>query len=70
MKILRLSLFNLKKNKKEAMAIAFLTLVTTLMLCIFIANNSKSNKVFDESFKASGSVTDMVIFEEAEYREV
>ena len=70
MKILRLSLFNLKKNKKEAMAIAFLTLVTTLMLCIFIANNSKSNKVFDESFKASGSVTDMVIFEEAEYRDV
>lgn len=70
MKILRLSLFNLKKNKKEAMAIAFLTLVTTLMLCIFIANNSKSSKVFDESFADSGSVSEMVIFEEGEYRDV
>ena len=69
MKILRLSLFNLKKNKKEAMAIAFLTLVTTLMLCIFIANNSKSSNVFDESYAASGSVSDLIIFEEAGYRD-
>ncbi len=69
MKILRLSLFNLKKNKKEALAIAFLTLVTTLMLGIFIANNSKSSKVFDESFTVSGSVSELIIFEESGYRD-
>ena len=55
MKILRLSLFNLKKNRKEAVAIAFLTMVTTLMLAVFAANTVKTNKGFDDSFAASGS---------------
>ena len=68
MKILRLSIFNLKKNKKEAFVIAFLTMITTLALCIFIANNSKSDKVFEESFKASGSVENLVIIEKEHYR--
>jgi ABC-type antimicrobial peptide transport system permease subunit len=68
MKILRLSIFNLKKNKKEAFVIAFLTMITTLALCIFIANNSKSDKIFEESFKASGSVENLVIIEKEHYR--
>ena len=55
MKILRLSLFNLRKNRKEATAIAFLTMITTLMLGVYIMNQTKINNSFDESFAASGS---------------
>ena len=55
MKILRLSLFNLRKNRKEATAIAFLTMITTFMLSVFIMNLTKINNSFDESFAASGS---------------
>ena len=68
MKILRLSLFNLKKNKKEAFAITFLTMITAFALCIFIANNSKSDKVFDESFRSSGALENMVLIEKEHYR--
>ena len=48
MKILRLSFFNLRKNKREAAAIVFLTMVTVFMLSIFFANGSKIKKAFDE----------------------
>ena len=41
MKIMRLSLFNLKKNKREALAIVFLTMITTIMVSIFITNGEK-----------------------------
>ena len=49
MNILRLSIFNLKKNKKEAIAVAFLTMITSLMLGIFIANVFGMHKIFDNS---------------------
>ena len=62
MNIVRLSVFNLKKNKREAAAIIFLTMVTVFMLSIVFANTSKLQKAFDESFAASGSVDRMVIF--------
>ena len=62
MNIVRLSVFNLKKNKREAAAIIFLTMVTVFMLSIVFANTSKLQKAFDESFEASGSVDRMVIF--------
>ena len=68
MKILRLSIFNLTKNKKEAFVIVFLTMITTLALCIFIANRSKSDKVFDESFRLSGSLENLIIIEKEHYR--
>ncbi len=55
MKILRLSLFNLKKNRKEATAIAFLTMITTLMFSVFMMNLTKISDSFDESFAVSGS---------------
>lgn len=55
MKILRLSMFNLKKKKKEAIAIAFLTMITTLMLAVFMTSQPKMNSSFDNSFEASGS---------------
>ena len=67
MNILRLSIFNLRKNKREAVAIAFLTMVTVLMLSVFVANSSKMGKAFDESFSMSGSVSHIVLFREDTY---
>ena len=67
MKILRLSLFNLRKNKREAAAIVFLTMVTVFMLSIFFANGSKIKKAFDESFAESGSVNRIVIIKKSVY---
>ena len=68
-KILRLSLFNLKKNKKEAAAIAFLTLISTMMLGIFAINLSKVSNAFDESFAKSGSVDTFISISENDYRD-
>ena len=69
MKLLRLSLFNLKKNIREACAVVFLTLITVFMLAVCVANTSKVKKVFEESFKRSGSVNRIVIFRKDVYRE-
>lgn len=69
MKILRLSLFNLKKNKREALAIIFLTAVTTLMLSVVAVNAIKSSRAFSDSFEASGSVDRIVLFEEDKYHD-
>lgn len=68
-KILRLSLFNLRKNKKEAAAIAFLTLVSTMMLGIFAINLSKVSNAFDESFAQSGSVDTFIGIADNDYRD-
>ncbi len=69
MKIWRLSLFNLKKNKREAIGIAFLTLVTTLMLSIVVSNQKKIDTAFDESFKASGSVDTCIRINKDKYHD-
>ena len=69
MKILRLSLFNLKKNKREALAIIFLTAVTTLMLSIVAVNSIKIGNAFSDSFAASGSIDRIVLFEEDKYHD-
>ena len=68
-KIIALSLFNLKKNKKEAIAIAFLTFVSTLMFGIFAINVSKISNAFDESFIKSGSVDRIIVISKSDYRE-
>ena len=69
MNILRLSLFKLKKNKKEAVAIAFLTMITTLMLAVFMANISKANKAYEDSFAQSGSKDTCVMIKKDKYRD-
>ncbi|MBO4901782.1 MAG: ABC transporter permease [Lachnospiraceae bacterium] len=69
MKILRLSLFNLKKNKREALAIVFLTAVTTLMLSVVAVNSIKTGNAFYDSFKASGSFDRIILFEEGTYHD-
>ena len=69
MKIIRLSLFNLKKNRREAFAIVFLTMVSTLMLSIYLANSSKIERVFRDSFAESGSVEHIILFEHDRYHD-
>ena len=69
MKILRLSLFNLKKNKKEAISVMFLTAITMLLMGIAVCNITKVNTVFDEMFEATGSVQNMVVFSAEKYRQ-
>lgn len=69
MNILRLSLFKLKKNKKEAVAIAFLAMISTLMLAVFMANISKTNKAYDDSFAQAGSKDTCVMINKDKYRD-
>ncbi|MBO5557338.1 ABC transporter permease [Ruminococcus sp.] len=69
MNILRLSLFKLKKNKKEAVAIVFLTMITTLMLSVFAANISKANKAYDDSFAQAGSKDTCVMIRKDKFRD-
>ena len=69
MNILRLSLFKLKKNKKEAVAIAFLTMITTLMLAVFMANISKANKAYEDSFAQAGSKDTCVMIKKDKFRD-
>ncbi len=69
MNIFRLSLFKLKSRKKEAVAIVFLSMVTTLMLSVFAANISKANKAFDDSFAQSGSKDTCIMISDEKYRD-
>ncbi|MBR1724284.1 MAG: hypothetical protein IJ723_04605, partial [Ruminococcus sp.] len=69
MNILRLSLFKLKKNKKEAVAIAFLTMITTLMLAVFTANISKANRAYEDSFGQAGSKDTCVMIKKDKFRD-
>ena len=69
MNILRLSLFKLKKNKKEAVAIAFLTMITTLMLSVFAANISKANRAYFDSFAQAGSKDTCVMIRKDKFRD-
>ena len=67
-KILRLSLFNLKKNKREVLGIVFMTMITVMMLSIVLINSRKIDTAYDESFARSGSVTRAVQFKTDKYR--
>ncbi len=69
MKILRLSLFNLKKNKREAIGIMVLTFFTAFMLIIALSNKIKVDTAFDESFERSGSTEYAVLFRGEKYRD-
>ena len=45
MKILRLSLFNLKRHKKETNILIFLSLFIIALLCLAINNYSKVDEI-------------------------
>ena len=67
-KILRLSLFNLKKNRREVLGIIFMTMVTVLMLSVVLINQKKIDTAYDESYERSGCVRQAVLFKVDKYR--
>ena len=70
MKIFRLSMFNLKKNKREAAAIVFLTLVSSFLLGVFLSSVINIDKTFDRCYAETGSVNNAVSINSGKYRDV
>lgn len=69
MKILRLSIFNIKKSKKEALAVAFLAMISALFLGLVVTNVRRMNVAFSDSFERSKSYNSVVFFPSQKYRE-
>ncbi len=70
MKICRLSLFNLKRNKREAAAIVFLTLVTAFLMAVFAVSMTQINSAFDRAFEETGSADFILLFQADKYRDI
>ena len=70
MKIFRLSLFNLKKNKREAAAIVFLTFVTAFLMATFAVSITQISSAFDRCFEETGSADFILLFEDDKYRDI
>lgn len=70
MKILRLSLFNLKRNKREAAAIVFLTLVTAFLMATFAVSITQISSAFDRCFEETGSADLILLFQADKYRDI
>ena len=70
MKILRSTIFNLKRNKREAAAIAFLTMVSTFLLGMFLSSVITVEKNFDRCFAETGSVNNALSIDAGKYRDV
>lgn len=70
MKILRLSLFNLKRNKREAAAIVFLTLVTAFLMATFAVSITQISSAFDRCFEETGSADLILLFDDDKYRDI
>lgn len=51
------------------MAIVFLTLITVFLLGTVAANIAKASTVFEDSFDATGSVNNYLVFRDGKYRE-
>ncbi|MCR5105815.1 MAG: hypothetical protein K6B68_15390, partial [Eubacterium sp.] len=62
MKILRLSLFNIKKHKKESFIIIFLIMISMALLGIGIINMEKADRMFDEMFDKTESYQNILLF--------
>lgn len=70
MKIFRLSLFNLKRNKREAAAIVFLTLVTAFLMATFAVSITQIGSAFDRCFEETGSTDFILLFDDDKYRDI
>lgn len=70
MKIFRLSLFNLKRNKREAAAIVFLTLVTAFLMATFAVSITQIDSAFDRSFEETGCADFILLFQADKYRDI
>ena len=70
MKICRLSLFNLKRNKREAAAIVFLTLITTFLMTTFAVSITQIDRAFDRAFEETGCADFILLFQADRYRDI
>ncbi len=70
MRIFRLSLFNLKRNKREAAAIVFLTFVAAFLMATFAVSITQISSAFDRCFEETGSVDFILLFEDDKYRDI
>lgn len=70
MKIFRLSLFNLKKNKREAAAIVFLTFVTAFLMATFAVSITQISSAFDRCFEETGFADFILLFDDDKYRDI
>lgn len=70
MKIFRLSLFNLKRNKRETATIVFLTLVTSFLMAVFAVSITQINSAFDRCFEEAGSADFTLLFQADKYRDI
>ena len=68
MKILRLSIFNIKKHKKESAILIFLIAVSVLFMNIAIINSTKAGEILDKAFKETESKSCVYNFLEDNYR--
>ena len=70
MRIFRLSLFNLKRNKREAAAIVFLTFIAAFLMATFAVSITQISSAFDRCFEETGSVDFILLFEDDKYRDI
>lgn len=70
MKIFRLSLFNLKRNKREAVAIVFLILITVFLMATFAVSITQINSAFDRAFEETGCADFVLLFQADKYRDI
>ena len=68
MRIIRLSVFNIKKHKKEAAVLIILITISVLFMGIAIVNNKKAEEIFDKAFYDSNSHGSIYMLNEDAYR--
>lgn len=68
MKILRLSIFNIKKRKKEAIVITLLLAISMALMGVGIINIEKADRIFDEAFDLTGSYHNIYQMAEKSYK--
>lgn len=63
-------MFNLKRNKREAAAIVFLTLVTAFLMATFAVSITQISSAFDRCFEETGSADLILLFQVDKYRDI
>lgn len=63
-------MFNLKRNKREAAAIVFLTLVTAFLMATFAVSITQIDSAFDRCFEETGSADFILLFQADKYRDI
>ena len=69
MKILRLSIFNIKKRKKEAFIITLLLAISMVMMGIGIINIEKADRMFADAFEKTESYRNIYMIPKETYKD-